>query len=304
MTTWRRSLGTSTSYEETSMRWVCLSSTYSGLGWMCCVIVKRGCRHNPHNGDDPSFTTKPAFVLLWLLRGEHGKWTTPRWAHTRVISRLCFLFNLIWFANACARGFISTRCLKHELRDATRTLVRHLCLCVFFLRSQNLNYPEQKVVTVGQFKIGLIHGHQVIPWGDMASLALLQRQLDVDILISGHTHKFEAFENENKFYINPGSATGAYSALERWLEINILMNYSFRLIRDLTPKHICVLFSQQHHPLLRINGHPGVHRGDVRVSADRRRREGRENRVQEILKTSWGEKFGLTWLTFAFHSFF
>lgn len=81
---------------------------------------------------------------------------------------------------------------------------------------ENLNYPEQKVVTVGQFKIGLIHGHQVIPWGDLASLALLQRQLDVDILISGHTHKFEAFENENKFYINPGSATGAYSALE-WL---------------------------------------------------------------------------------------
>uniref|UniRef100_A0A674AEN4 Vacuolar protein sorting-associated protein 29 n=1 Tax=Salmo trutta TaxID=8032 RepID=A0A674AEN4_SALTR len=79
---------------------------------------------------------------------------------------------------------------------------------------ENLNYPEQKVVTVGQFKIGLIHGHQVIPWGDMASLALLQRQLDVDILISGHTHKFEAFENENKFYINPGSATGAYNALE------------------------------------------------------------------------------------------
>uniref|UniRef100_A0A3B5L5I0 Vacuolar protein sorting-associated protein 29 n=1 Tax=Xiphophorus couchianus TaxID=32473 RepID=A0A3B5L5I0_9TELE len=76
---------------------------------------------------------------------------------------------------------------------------------------ENLNYPEQKVVTVGQFKIGLIHGHQVIPWGDMASLALLQRQLDVDILISGHTHKFEAFENENKFYINPGSATGAYN---------------------------------------------------------------------------------------------
>lgn len=85
----------------------------------------------------------------------------------------------------------------------------------FSLLPQNLNYPEQKVVTVGQFKIGLIHGHQVIPWGDMASLALLQRQLDVDILISGHTHKFEAFENENKFYINPGSATGAYNALER-----------------------------------------------------------------------------------------
>lgn len=86
---------------------------------------------------------------------------------------------------------------------------------VFKNFSQNLNYPEQKVVTVGQFRIGLCHGHQVVPWGDTESLALVQRQLDVDILISGHTHKFEAFEHENKFYINPGSATGAYNALDR-----------------------------------------------------------------------------------------
>ncbi|NXF05639.1 VPS29 protein, partial [Smithornis capensis] len=81
--------------------------------------------------------------------------------------------------------------------------------------SESLNYPEEKVVTIGQFRIGLIHGHQVIPWGDAAGLALLQRQLDVDILISGHTHRFEAFEYEKKFFINPGSATGAYSALDR-----------------------------------------------------------------------------------------
>ncbi|XP_078599839.1 vacuolar protein sorting-associated protein 29 isoform X3 [Branchiostoma floridae x Branchiostoma japonicum] len=79
---------------------------------------------------------------------------------------------------------------------------------------ENLSYPEQKVVTVGQFKIGLCHGHQVVPWGDIESLAMVQRQLDVDILISGHTHKFEAFEHENKFYINPGTATGAYNALD------------------------------------------------------------------------------------------
>jgi len=75
-------------------------------------------------------------------------------------------------------------------------------------------YPDQKVVTVGQFRIGVIHGHQVIPWGDAESLAVVNRQLDCDILISGHTHKFEAYEQEGKFYVNPGSATGAYSALE------------------------------------------------------------------------------------------
>lgn len=40
---------------------------------------------------------------------------------------------------------------------------------------ENLNYPEQKVVTVGQFRIGVCHGHQVIPWGDQESLALINR---------------------------------------------------------------------------------------------------------------------------------
>ncbi|MBS2600045.1 YfcE family phosphodiesterase, partial [Salmonella enterica subsp. enterica serovar Typhimurium] len=94
---------------------------------------------------------------------------------------------------------------------------------------------------VGQFKIGLIHGHQVIPWGDMASLALLQRQLDVDILISGHTHKFEAFEQESKFYINPGSATGACNALEgniipsfvlMDIQASTVVTYVYQLISD------------------------------------------------------------------------
>lgn len=39
---------------------------------------------------------------------------------------------------------------------------------------QSSNYPEQKVVTVGNFKIGLTHGHQVVPWGDLESLAMVR----------------------------------------------------------------------------------------------------------------------------------
>ena len=42
---------------------------------------------------------------------------------------------------------------------------------------------------MGDFKIGLIHGHQVVPWGDLDSLAMTQRQMNVDILVSGHTHQ-------------------------------------------------------------------------------------------------------------------
>ena len=47
-------------------------------------------------------------------------------------------------------------------------------LIIFFIYAlQNNSYPDQKVVTVGQFRIGLTHGHQVVPWGDLESLALV-----------------------------------------------------------------------------------------------------------------------------------
>lgn len=87
-----------------------------------------------------------------------------------------------------------------------------------------------QVLTIGEFRFGLCHGHQVVPWGDLDSLAMLSRQLDVDgarprrvgsrapdaphaVLITGHTHEFKAYKYEERLFINPGSATGAYSAL-------------------------------------------------------------------------------------------
>ncbi|CAK9292454.1 unnamed protein product [Gordionus sp. m RMFG-2023] len=62
-------------------------------------------------------------------------------------------------------------------------------------------FPEQKVVTVNKFRIGLVHGHQLIPVpskDNKYSLLALQRQL-------------EAFELGGKFYLNPGSVTGAFN---------------------------------------------------------------------------------------------
>lgn len=73
--------------------------------------------------------------------------------------------------------------------------------------------PEKKLVKIGDFSIGLIHGHQVLPWGDLESLANVQRSLGCDILISGHSHKNNIKVKENKLYINPGSISGAFSPL-------------------------------------------------------------------------------------------
>lgn len=75
---------------------------------------------------------------------------------------------------------------------------------------QQFDFPEYKVVQIGEFKVGLIHGHQIIPWGENESLLQWQRRLDCDILVSGHTHKNVVSEIAGKYFINPGSATGAY----------------------------------------------------------------------------------------------
>lgn len=79
---------------------------------------------------------------------------------------------------------------------------------------ESTSFPESKVVQIGQFRVGLVHGHQIVPWGDPNALAMTQRQLGADILITGHTHRNQVNEFGGRWFINPGSITGAYSALE------------------------------------------------------------------------------------------
>ncbi|MCJ1412294.1 Vacuolar protein sorting-associated protein 29 [Ptychographa xylographoides] len=71
------------------------------------------------------------------------------------------------------------------------------------------NLPPSKVVTHGSLRIGFTHGHTIIPPGDQDALLISARHMDVDVLLWGGTHRFEAYEVEGKFFVNPGSATGA-----------------------------------------------------------------------------------------------
>jgi vacuolar protein sorting-associated protein 29 len=73
------------------------------------------------------------------------------------------------------------------------------------------NLALSKVVQHGGLRIGFTHGHTIIPQGDADSLLITARQMDVDVLLWGGTHKFEAYELEGKFFVNPGSASGAFS---------------------------------------------------------------------------------------------
>ncbi|ORZ29390.1 Metallo-dependent phosphatase-like protein [Catenaria anguillulae PL171] len=81
------------------------------------------------------------------------------------------------------------------------------------LSSTSAPHPLFKVVAVGPLRIGLIHGHSLVPVDDTESLAMAARQLDVDVLVSGASSMgVDCFEFEGRFFVNPGSATGTGGA--------------------------------------------------------------------------------------------
>jgi len=82
-----------------------------------------------------------------------------------------------------------------------------------FDNDETLLFPEVQVVQVGEFRIGLIHGHQLLPSASSQDAkSRMRRKLNVDIVITGHTHQNEVTQLEDGYYhINPVSQLGATS---------------------------------------------------------------------------------------------
>ena len=76
-----------------------------------------------------------------------------------------------------------------------------------------LSFPDTLTIKSNNFKIGIINGYQIVPWGDLTALNALSKQMECDILISGFTHLRGVFHFEGKWFINPGTITGAFSPL-------------------------------------------------------------------------------------------
>jgi len=71
--------------------------------------------------------------------------------------------------------------------------------------------PLAQVVTHGSLRVGFLEGFTLVSTEPDLLLAEANR-LDVDVLCwSGGTHRFDAFEYMDKFFVNPGSATGAFA---------------------------------------------------------------------------------------------
>jgi vacuolar protein sorting-associated protein 29 len=69
-------------------------------------------------------------------------------------------------------------------RSTSVWLVCLVTVCGRCTARQELRLPETKVVTIGAFKIGLCHGHQVVPWGEAEALAALRREVRRTVCVS------------------------------------------------------------------------------------------------------------------------
>ena len=80
--------------------------------------------------------------------------------------------------------------------------------------SLNRDIPETETIVFNEnIKIGLIHGHHIHPRGDKIGLTNYAKKLNVNILISGHTHAHfvELSEDNSVLLLNPGSITASWS---------------------------------------------------------------------------------------------
>ena len=71
-------------------------------------------------------------------------------------------------------------------------------------RANGIDLPKAKVVEVEGLKIGVIHG-EVYPRADSDQLIYLAKELDVDILVSGHSHQPKIEKKDRGLLLNPGS---------------------------------------------------------------------------------------------------
>ncbi|MBQ2652113.1 MAG: metallophosphoesterase [Methanobrevibacter sp.] len=71
-------------------------------------------------------------------------------------------------------------------------------------RVSGIDLPKAKTLEVEGLKIGMIHG-EVYPRADTQQLVYLAKELDVDILVSGHSHQPKIEKKDGVLLINPGS---------------------------------------------------------------------------------------------------
>jgi putative phosphoesterase len=136
---------------------------------------------------------------------------SQRQAHADLLPSL---FPLSQFKKLLAPGKIGqTLCLGNLTDKPTYDYLRSITPDLKIVKGRHdveaTSLPLTQVVTHGAIRIGFLEGFTLVSSEPDLLLAEANR-LDVDVLCWGGTHRFDAFEYMDKFFVNPGSATGAF----------------------------------------------------------------------------------------------
>ena len=67
-----------------------------------------------------------------------------------------------------------------------------------------LNLPYKKIITLGKFRVGLIHGKYKIE----VQREMIRKEFDdIDLIVYGHSHTPFWGKENNVYFLNPGSPT-------------------------------------------------------------------------------------------------
>jgi vacuolar protein sorting-associated protein 29 len=125
-----------------------------------------------------------------------------------------------------------------NLSPQTLTYLSTISQLVTTRGSTDANYRDQHKFTLKGFEIGI---YNELLMDDVLLKEQIARKMDVDILVTGGTMKFEAYERNKRFYISPGSCTGAFNLqVEDTIPSFVLMDvnqnsfslYVYKLIND------------------------------------------------------------------------
>ncbi|MEM0026480.1 MAG: YfcE family phosphodiesterase [Ignisphaera sp.] len=98
-----------------------------------------------------------------------------------------------------------------------------------------LDLPEEEIVDVFGVKIGVVHGDQVRPRGNIGALTMIAKSVGASILVSGHTHSPFITVDSGVLHVNPGSITGVWgggggSFKPSFIEIELYRNWVARIV--------------------------------------------------------------------------
>jgi putative phosphoesterase len=111
------------------------------------------------------------------------------------------LHHILCTGNLCVRSAL----------DALRALCPEISAVRGEFDDDGVGGAEQAVLTVGGLRIALVSSYRVFPAGDLARLAIKRRELGADVVVHGGTHAARARIHDGGLYLDPGSATGAFT---------------------------------------------------------------------------------------------